>query len=825
VWRATDTKLGREVAVKLLPDAFAQVADRLARFTHEAQVLASLNHPGIAAIYEVEERALIMELVEGPTLEARITQGPVPLEEALEIARQVAEALEYAHERGVVHRDLKPSNIKLTLDGRVKVLDFGLAKAAGNDSGDGATVTAATIVGVVLGTPAYMAPEQAQGRPADRRVDIWAFGVVLIEMLTGRRPGLDWSGLPPEMPAAVRRLARLCLNRDPRQRLQSIGDARVLIEEVLAGRDVEDAATAVDKGPRGVRAWLPWAAAAAGIVAAGVLGWMRLHEQPERGAVARFDVAIPKTTVLLGPRMSPDGSKALIYVRDEMGSHLKVYDLPTGELRSVPGMEGASTASWSPDSRYLAVSRSTGLQRVELASGSSVLLANVKAWRSAWSPKGVIVYVDEPGDIWRIGADGGEPQVLLRHPAGGAPYIPVDFLPDGEHFLFYAGLIGSQTYETRIGSLGGGTSALPVRADSFVQYAAPGYLLFVRGSTLLAQPCDPKTLKPGGSPTPLAVVGAPNDSRDFSASNNGVLGFHSGGDYTTRTMTWFDRSGRALGTVGDPDTYTNPALSPDGNLLAVGIGDQGAGQRDIWVFDLPRGTKSRLTFDPGDDLNPVWSPDGRYIAFSSGRRGHRDLYRKLASGTGAEELLAESATNKAAEDWSRDGRYLFFNYAVAAGNSDIYFYSFSDRTSQRYLATPLAEEQAHLSPDGHWLAYRSNESGTIQIYIQPFPATGGKWQVSTTVGSDPQWRADGKELYYIAGQSLMAVDVQPAGDSPRIRVPHKLFDTRVAPGTTRNRYVATSDGQRFLVLAPKDEAAAPPAFTVLMNWQGLLPGK
>jgi Tol biopolymer transport system component len=362
-----------------------------------------------------------------------------------------------------------------------------------------------------------------------------------------------------------------------------------------------------------------------------------------------------------------------------------------------------------------------------------------------------------------------------------------------------------------------------VRADSVVRYAAPGYLLFVRGSTLLAQPFDPKTLKPGGSPAPITVVGAASES--FSTSNNGVLAFHSGGDNATRTMTWFDRSGRALGTVGAPDTYTNPALSPDGNLLAVGIGDQGARQRDIWVFDLSRGTKSRLTFDPDDDFNPVWSPDGRFIAFSSNRKGHRDLYRKLASGTGAEELLAESAVDKSAEDWSRDGRYLFFNHAFAAGNNDIYFHSFSERTSQKYLATPFSEDQAHLSPDGHWLAYRSNESGTIQIYIQPFPATGGKWQVSTTVGTEPQWRADGKELYYIAGQSLMAVEIEPAGDSPKIGVPHKLFDTRVTPGSTRNRFVATSDGQRFLVLAPKDEAAAPPAFTVLMNWQGLLAGK
>jgi len=840
VYRATDTKLGREVAIKILPDALAQFPDRLARFAREARVLASLNHPNIAAIYGVEERALVMELVEGPTLEERIAQGPIPFDEALPIARQVAEALEYAHEHGVTHRDLKPANVKLAgsqtgAAGRVKVLDFGLAKAAADerpplDPESASTVTReATVAGVVMGTPAYMSPEQAQGKPTDRRTDIWSFGMVLAEkrlpLATLIAAEADLTSLPPDTPPGIRRLLRRCLTRDPLQRLQWIGEARVSIEQAIEHPEAEEPTVAAP-ARQGMGYWLPWALAAAGILAAATLGWMRLRERPAPAAVARFDVALPpKTTYVNGPRISPDGSKALMWLREQSGGwRYYVYSVPTGEFHVLTGTEQAGGAGWAPDSGSIVFNTGTELRKLDLASGANITLANnAGGGAAAWGADGAILYHDADGDISRVGAEGGESRKVLRRGAGENPYNPSARLLDGRQFLFSFAR-GASDWETRVGYLRGGGVRPLLRAATPGLYAGGGYVMFIRGSTLMAQPFDARRGVLSGSPAAVVGVGGPTADRTFAVSESGVLMFRAGVAAPIQNMTWFDRAGRSLGAVGDPDAYSNPALSPDGNRLAVAIGDPGARLRDIWVFDLMRGTRSRLTFDPKDDFNPVWSPDGQSIAFSSDRKGHRDIYRKPASGTGEDELLIQSNEEKNLEDWSRDGQRLFLNVQTPGAGDDIYSYSLAERKLEKFVATRFTEDKAHPSPDGHWLAYRSNESGETQVYIQPFPPTGGKWQVSTKGGDEPQWRADGKELFYVAGDVITAADIKTAGNGIQIGVPHALFQTKLENATRRNRYLATADGQRFLVLVPEDQRE-PPGFTVIVNWPSLLPRK
>jgi Tol biopolymer transport system component len=505
-----------------------------------------------------------------------------------------------------------------------------------------------------------------------------------------------------------------------------------------------------------------------------------------------------------------------------------IYSLATGEYRPLAGTERANFACWSPDSRYIAALNPAAgeLRKIEAATGGFSVLAKTKASvPAAWSTNGVVLFGDGAGSLYRVPAQGGTPQKVLSLAAGESFGPLADFLPDGDHFLFGVSLGGS--VETKVASLGGSQPKAILQSTSPAIYSPTGQLLFVRNDALLAQAFDASKLALSGSPITFAPSVNTAGLRSFSVSGNGILTYHPGGADAGQRLTWFDRSGRKLGEVGAPDRYTNPALSPDGKRLAVGIGDIDRKNRDIWVFDLVRGGSYRLTFDPADDLNPVWSPDGRYIAFASDRKGKRDLYRKLASGTGEEEVLFENQTDqKVTENWSHDGRYIFTNVLAPHKPSAIYLFSSADRKFEKYISGPSNTDKAQLSPDGRWLAYRAQESGRDEVYLQPFPATGERWQVSTAGGNDPQWRGDSKELYFLNGNniSISAVDIKPSGNSIEIGIPHALFETRITSTNFRNRYVPTADGQKFLVVVDGD-ASQIVSFETVMNWPEMLRGK
>jgi Tol biopolymer transport system component/predicted Ser/Thr protein kinase len=882
VYRATDTKLNREVAIKVLPEAFAQDADRMARFKHEAQVLALLNHPNIAAIYGVEERALVMELVEGPTLAERIAQGPIPMDEALPIARQMAEALEYAHEKGIVHRDLKPANVKVTPEGRVKVLDFGLAKALSNeaastDPASSPTFTMrATLAGVIMGTAAYMSPEQAKGKPVDRRADIWSFGVVLAEMLTGRQmyrgetiseilaavllKDPDWSGLPAATPSVVRRLLRRCLEKDPQRRLRDIGEARIAIEEALAGAPAEDGMPAAVVANR--NRLLPWIAGAS-LLALAALAFIHFRETPPPAAeVMRFQIPPPDKTYFSGARIpsvpfvSPDGRQVAFFARGTDGrSQIWIRSLHAPEARPLLGTEGNPGAefgalAWSPDSRSLAFITGPGnqvdLKRIEVAGGPPQTLVTHTpslAPDYAWSREDVILFNAGTG-LRRVSASGGAASTVttLDTARGETRHTSPSFLPDGRHFVYVRSSSRLENSGVYVGSLDTKPEQQSLRrmlaAESGAVYASTdskkGHLLFLRGGTLLAQPFDTSRMDLAGNAVPVAehvgsggILQSSEQTGLFSASATGVLAYRTGpaSGGNTNQLAWFDRRGQVLGAAVEERLRTpNLSLSPDGAQVAFVRTDNPAGTGDIWLHDVARGTSSRFTSDPAADTWPVWSPDARYIVFASERDGIRNLYRKLSSNAGPEEVLLRSNEPKTPTDWSRDGRFLLYTNIDPKTGNDIWFLPLTPEGTggepkpTPYLKTEFFEANGRFSPDGRFVAYHSNASGQAEIYVQPFPdPTGGKWMVSKGGGGQPRWRRDGKELFYtsISGPAkLMAVEVST---SPVFRagIPKTLFQFPSGPPA----WDVTGDGQKFIkATAPEAATTSPSPITVVLNW-------
>ena len=865
VWRATDTKLGREVAIKILPDAFAQSADRLARFAREARVLASLNHPNIAAIYGVEERALIMELVEGPTLAERIAKGAVPVDEALPIARQIAEALEYAHERGVVHRDLKPANVKLAPDGRVKVLDFGLAKAMANEPMSGSSEASptltmqATMAGVIMGTAAYMSPEQARGKPVDRRADIWAFGVLLMEMLTGGRmyggetvsdtlasvikDTPDLSKLPAETPAAIRRLLRQCLEKDPLWRLQSIGDARVAIKEAESEPPPAPEVPAV--GPHSAansRAgnrllWPATAAAALFAVGFAALAFVHFREKPAEAPVGRFEIPPPTGTsfavsagVPVPSIVSPDGRRVVFTAVSADGKHqLWVRSLDAVAAQPLPGTEGGVAAFWSPDSRAIGFGAEHKLKKIDASGGPPLTLADAPALRGgSWSSQGVIVFApDSSGSgLMRVSSAGGAASPATKLEPGETTQRQPWFLPDGRHFLFESGASGGDHVTVRIGSLDSTANSALMDANSGAIYAQ-GYLLFLRGSTLMAQPFAAQRLALSGEAAPLAEhvqhafnpIGAMGL---FSASTSGLLAYHAGSDTGTLRLTWVDRTGKRLSTAGDPGNLGAMQLSPDLKSAAVQVTE--GSNTDIWLYDLARALRTRFTFDPTLDQSPVWSPDGRSIVFQSNRKGHFDLYRRAADGSGAEELLYADGSDKRPGSWSSDGKYLLYDATGGPKTGrDVWVLPLAAGSKPYPLVeTQFDEVNPQFSPDGRWVAYQSNEwSHGGDIYVIPFhleggPA-GGKRQVSTAGGVLARWRRDGKELFYVApGGKLMAVEVDGKGASFEPGKETALFGGMITGSGFL--YDAAPDGKSFLAVLPPEQTTDAQPITVVQNW-------
>ena len=852
VYRAQDTKLPREVALKILPDAFVHDPDRLARFRQEAHVLASLNHPNIATIYGFEDsgavHALVLELVEGPTLADRIARGPVPLDEALPIARQIADALEAAHERGIIHRDLKPANVKVREDGTVKVLDFGLAKAlepAATVTGHASlspTITSPALmtgVGMLLGTAAYMSPEQARGKSADRHSDIWAFGCVLYEMLTGTRPfegedvsdtlanvlktQPDWKRLPATTPASIHRLLRRCLEKNRKQRLSDVADARLELDEAVNPSDV--ASTPVPPLGRWRRAATYAAIVLVSAAVAGAVTWTLRPGQPV-AQETRLEIATPSTTDPISLAVAPDGRK-IVFVgsNDDGSSQLWLRSFDSSSIRSLARTGGATFPFWAPNGQSVGFFADRKLKTIDLATGVVQVIADAGGGAGGtWGTDGTILFAPHlNGPIVRVPATGGKPAEVTTLTAGQQGHRGPQLLPDGTHFTFYvrggsdvrgiyvSGLDGSKP--TRIVS---GDVAAPV-------FVSLGNLLFVRQGILFAQPFDTRVLALTGSPVPVSdqVAMTSQNMAAFSAAHLGTIAYRTGSGSPRRQFAWFDRAGRRLADVGDVDDGRpfSPSLSPDGRWLALHRSTDA--NVDIWLLDTVRGTRNRVTSDDATEISPLWSPDGTRIAFNSFRDGGFKIFVKPLAG-GPAQMLPTGHQNAGLTDWSSDGKFLLFDTADGNPTGDLWALPlFGDGRAFPVVQTRFEERDGQFSPDGRFVAYRSDESGRSEIYVQPFLATGRRTQVSTEGGAQVRWSSDGSELFYIAlDERLMSVRIRVAADGRSVEAasPVPLFRTHVGgavQSATEEAYVVSRDGQRFLMNTTTDESSP---MTLILNW-------
>ena len=872
MFRARDTKLHRDVAIKVLPESFATDPDRLARFQREAQTLAALNHPNIAHIYGLDRqegrdrpygRALsfiVMELVEGEDLSQRIARGAIPLEEALPIAKQIAEALETAHEQGIIHRDLKPANIKVRSDGTVKVLDFGLAKAmepvgAANVTQSPTITTPAmmTALGVILGTAAYMAPEQARGKALDKRADIWAFGCVLFEMLIGTaafkgetvtdvlaavmKEEPRWTALPPSVPTAIRGLLRRCLEKDPRRRLQAIGDARVEIEDALHGGPADEPQRA---GPARKIPLLVWVVPAI-VVLAGVTTAM-LWPKPVDAPAYRTAILPPPGVALrdsgnnLPSRrlaISPDGRQLAFTGTERDGSiRLWVRTLDGTTARAVEGSDGAAFPFWSPDSHSIAFftqgQGNSRLKKVALSGGSPTTLCELPGPNGSggtWNRDNVILYsAITRGPLRRVAASGGECAEVTRLNAesGETSHIYPFFLPDGRHFLYVATTQsngGLSTGGIFVASLDSPERTLLVRDGVNPKYAN-GHLVYLRNSTLLVQPFDTKGLTLTGEAVPLANDLQVGGQQGFtvgavSVSETGALAYLTGSAAPSELL-WLDRAGKRLDSLGEPGDYYDVALAPDGARASVSLTDSVQVARDIWIYDIARGVRRRFTDDPAADQSAIWAPDGSHLMFRSARKGLGDLYEKLSTGAAVEERWFADAADKYPLSWSQDGRILYQTIGESTG-SDMWIVStHGDRKPVPFHRTRFNETQGQFSPDGSWVAYVSDESGRQEIYVTPSDGTGAPVLVSQ--GAGPRWRRDGGELFFWVGNRLTAAVVSPRAGAFAVGAVTRLFDhqRRESVGAW---YDVSADGQRFLVNTPVEESTP---ITLLINWPALL---
>jgi Tol biopolymer transport system component len=827
VYRATDTKLGRHVAIKVLPEVFSADPDRMARFTREAQVLASLNHPNIASIYGIEERAIVMELVEGETL-----KGPLPLETVLDYAIQIAAALEYAHEKGVVHRDLKPSNVMVTPSGIVKVLDFGLAKITGRaapspDDDQSLTLTLqATQAGVVLGTAAYMSPEQARGKPLDRRTDLWAFGCVLFELLSGGRAfagknilditasvvGSDpeWSKLPPDTPSGIRRLLRRCLEKDPARRLHDAGDARIELEDVRSEPLTSSPAPALVTGGK------PWvwiiAALFAGAALAGALAWQL---RPSAAApVVRFSIPLVATPNLSLPiAISPDGTKLAYLAGGEFNAVIHVRDLSQHQTRPLPGTEGAAGPGFSPDGEWIVFAATDGkLKKVQTRGGSVATLEagiTITSGGVHWTPGGEILFC--PRGLASIPANGGASKPLTTPPPGENHFQP-ELLPGGNAILFTIMPLGQQP---RVALLDRKTGTAKTLIDGAQQahYLNSGHLIYYRAGKLERVAFDPAALSVSGAPVVVAdgVSYTPiYASAAFAVSPSGVLVYRPGsGAPAESELIWADRAGQRLPLARFSHPFNQVRLSPGGRTLILA---NRAMESDLWSYDLERRTLSRVTFEPGEDETPVWSPDGKRIAWATHRKGPPQVVVRNVDGTGGEQVVWSGTAHTHVDSWSPDGRFLALSMVEQGGTFEVFMVSLQgDHKPRPFLTGPYMEMQAVFSPDGRWIAYASNESGRVEVYVRAWPGPGGKVQISTDGGLQPLWARGGRELFYRSGMKVMAVPVEN-GAALRAGAPRTLFD-----GQYETEFAVMPDGQRFVMIRQPASADAN-EMLVTVNW-------
>jgi eukaryotic-like serine/threonine-protein kinase len=871
VYRARDTKLGREVAIKVLPPALTSDPERLVRFTREAQVLAALNHPNIAAIHHVEETAngpaLVMELVEGETLADRIARGPIPFDEVLPIAKQIAEALEAAHEQGIIHRDLKPANIKVRSDGTVKVLDFGLAKLTDPASGSHVSAANASMsptitspamvsgVGVLLGTAAYMSPEQAKGKAADKRSDIWSFGCVLYEMLTGRGafPGddvadvlvavlskdPDWEGLPPSTPPALRRLLRRSLQRDRARRLADIADARLDLDEAAAVPAAFSASATFPPSRKLVPAIA--AAAFAAALVTGTILWRIWPVGSHR--VARFTITLPAdqqftNTARTFVAISPDGAHIAYAGRDGDGPanlHLYVRSIDSLNAVAIPGIGGPAAISarvpfFSPDSRWLGFWHNGQIKKVSISGGVPISIASAMIPMGAsWSADDSIVYAQESGGIWRVSAVGGAPTQIVKVNSGERAYGP-QLLPDGRAILFTV-VAGNDWNDAEIvvQSLENGARHTVVKGGTDGRYLSTGHLLYATRGALLAVPFSLSSLTTTGGAISLAdnvgESGVASGAAHYAVSADGTLVYVPGSPNVVpqgnRRLVWVDRAGHEFAIGAPPRPYTTIALSPDGERLAY---SDPTGDVDIWTYEFRRGIFERLTSDPAISREPVWSPDGRRIAYrNQPRTGGTGVFVRNADGTGDSTRLTTGTHIPVS--WSRDGsRLVYIDFGpeqiTPTSSADLAIITLgADLRTEKLVAEPGGQTIAAISPDGRWLAYESNEPGETAVFARRFPdVSAGRWRISNGTGRKPVWARDSRTLFYNSGQAMMAVDV--AGATPAMwSAPRKLFEGSFVYSDAGTTFDVAPDG-RFLML--KEDTApisrTPDALIVVQNW-------
>ncbi|MGE5242851.1 MAG: protein kinase domain-containing protein [Betaproteobacteria bacterium] len=873
VYRARDTRLNRDVALKILPEAFVSDPERLARFTREAQTLASLNHPNIAHIHGLEEsggvRALVMELVEGEDLSAHIARGALPLAEALSIARQLAEALETAHDLGIIHRDLKPANIKVRDDGTVKVLDFGLAKAVDPRSvsssaavlANSPTITspaAMTGAGVILGTAAYMAPEQAKGKAVDRRADIWAFGCVLYEMLTGRHAfdgetvtdvlaavvgaEPDWLALPPSTPAAIRDLLHRCLTKEPRRRLRDIGDARIAVEEAQSGAGVGSGFSAAPAETRTSRAaWrraAPWGLAGLAILAA-TITMMLYRTATGPAAVMRFTLAPPTsgefTTGIGSPVvLSPNGTQMVYILRGGERAQLYLRRLDRDQATALPGTEGAFAPFFSPDGQWVAFFAQGKLKKVAVTGGLPVTLCDAADARGGdWGPDDNILFTptaDSP--LERVSADGGTPEPVTK--LNSAPESDSRshrwpwFLPGGKQALFNVVYhVGNPLDHSDIGvvSLTTGEYKILIRGGGYPRYVPTGYLVYVVGTDMLAVPFDASKLEVTG--TPVVVVSGVrtalySGSAEFSFSNGGTLAYLSASDRPAPMdrLVWVNRKGVAQPITATLHAYANPRVLPDGRRIVVEARDQ---QRGIWLYDATRDTLSPLAIASGDTA-PALTPDGRNVIYNSVRNGSEGLWMRRVDGNGGEQNFTATTVAQVPNSVSPDGRFVAYSTRTATQDVVLVLSLEGDHKPRPLLPGPGNRAAVAYSPDGRWIAYVSDESGREEVYVAAASGEGGRWPISSGGGAEPLWARGGRELFYRAGSKMMAVEVHSGevfSTGRAVELFEGDFRHNEGPASLSPDYDVSPDGQRFVMIQSTGPAAAAPAAQgphMVLNW-------
>lgn len=861
VYQATDTRLGRQVALKALRRDFGMDRERAARFEREARILASLEHPHIGGIHGLEERdgmqVLVLELVRGPTLAERLAKGSIPRREALDIARQVAEALEAAHSKGIVHRDLKPANVKITPEGRVKVLDFGLAKAlAGDEAGPDLSRTESletTTKGAILGTPAYMSPEQVCGKPVDTRTDIWAFGCVLYEMLSRRRvfrgdslPELiaavverkpDWKALPANLPWRLRCMLRRCLEKDPQRRLRDIGDARLELEDLLSG--------ALEEEPPPGKRRAVWPAVAAGILigaaAVGAWTWARARSAPPP-EVVRFSFDLPQ-----GQPLTPSWSRQIMFSPDgkTLAYAHRVNGVWTTFLRRLDSLEsrpldippGASSPVWSPDGRYL-ILLDTGqmaLKKAALSGGAPVHFSTFDMpFRGDWAADNYYYWTDGYfGPVVRTPGSGGghEPVTQLDLEKQERTHRHPQMLPGRKAIIFTVAAGGMNSFDDariEVYRLDSKRRKTLVQGGFSPRFSPSGHIVYARGGSLYAVPFDLANLEVSGPPVKVAdgVLMSTNSSvANFDISTTGALAYAAGkAEGGERTIVWVDRRGKEIPLPFPPRPYLFPRVSPDGRKIAFEV--EGV-NHDLYIYDPQRDITTKMTTD-GLSHAPVWTPDGKRLAFRSWKAGTMTMWWMPADRSGPEERLTSVGARQSLVAFSPDGRYATFNQMEADGTrTNIYVLPLAgDRIPQPFVKSEFVEASARFSPDGKWVAYCTNESGRDEVFVQVWPGPGPKIQVSSEGGTDPIWSRNGRELFYRNGDKMMVVEVSLAGGfhagKPRLlwegKYSHGMSSSCGPPGTTEANYDVTPDGQRFLMIKDVNQDVVSTRIVVVLNF-------